>query len=151
MRTPVGYYVAQLYSTKGFPAIVLGTGNMDEDGYLAYFCKAGDGVVDVQLISDLHKSEVFQVAAFLSVPESTRVAPPSADLWEGQTDEGELGFSYDFVELWTGDYIKRDDTGKRNFKNGLKEEDLKQLEDWGLAAEKVHKRNFHKIAGIQNL
>ena len=60
----------------------------DEDGYLRYFCKAGDGVVDVQLIADLHKSEVFQVAKYLEIPEEIRVAPPSADLWEGQTDEG---------------------------------------------------------------
>lgn len=101
MRTPVGYYVAQLCGQNGTPAIVMGTGNMDEDGYLAYFCKAGDGVVDVQLISDLHKSEVFAVARAIGVPSSTVEAPPSADLWEGQTDEDELGFSYDFVELLT--------------------------------------------------
>ena len=56
MRTPINYYCAQLLSQMGYPAIVMGTGNMDEDGYLAYFCKAGDGVVDVQLIADLHNS-----------------------------------------------------------------------------------------------
>eukprot|EP00741_Cyanophora_paradoxa_P011597 tig00020563_g11205.t1 len=151
MRTPCGYYVAQLYSCNGSPAIVMGTGNMDEDGYLAYFCKAGDGVVDVQLISDLHKSEVFKVAAAVGVPENTRKAPPSADLWDGQTDEGELGFSYDFVELWTGDYVKRTEAEKAAFREGLSEADLKQLEEWGAAAERVHKRNFHKIQGIQNL
>lgn len=61
MRTPVGYYVAQLLSQNGTPCVVMGTGNYDEDGYLMYYCKAGDGVVDVQLIADLHKSEVFQV------------------------------------------------------------------------------------------
>jgi hypothetical protein len=53
-------------------------------GYLLYFCKAGDGTVDLQLIWDLHKSEVFAVGAYLGVPESILVAPPSADLWEGQ-------------------------------------------------------------------
>lgn len=62
---------------------MLGTGNHDEDGYLGYFCKAGDGVVDVQLISDLHKSEVFKVGAELGVPESILRSPPSADLWDG--------------------------------------------------------------------
>jgi NAD+ synthase (glutamine-hydrolysing) len=76
MRTPVAYYVAQLYSQIGLPCIVLGTGNLDEDGYLYYFCKAGDGVADVQLIADLHKSEVFQVAALLNVPKSVLEAPP---------------------------------------------------------------------------
>eukprot|EP00124_Ichthyophonus_hoferi_P005409 Ihof_evm2s776 gene=Ihof_evmTU2s776 len=87
MRAPVGYYVAQLLSQAGTPSVVMGTGNMDEDGYLAYFCKAGDGVVDIQLIADLHKSEVFAVGEALGVPSSTLIAPPSADLWEGQTDE----------------------------------------------------------------
>lgn len=93
------YYTAQLLSTNGFPCIVLGTGNYDEDGYLRYFCKAGDGTVDVQLIADLHKSEVFSVARELGVAKSIQVAPPTADLWEGQTDEDEMGFSYDFVEV----------------------------------------------------
>ena len=151
MRTPVGYYVAQLYSQKGTPAIVMGTGNMDEDGYLAYFCKAGDGVVDVQLISDLHKSEVFTVAKELGVPTATVVAPPSADLWEGQTDEDELGFTYDFIELFTGTYLRLDDAGKAAFVADLSPEAKAQFDSWSAAAVAVHKRNAHKIAGIQNL
>jgi NAD+ synthase (glutamine-hydrolysing) len=44
MRTPVGYYVAQLLSQQGLGCVVMGTGNRDEDGYLYYFCKAGDGI-----------------------------------------------------------------------------------------------------------
>mmetsp|Transcript_4486 Transcript_4486/g.4946 ORF Transcript_4486/g.4946 Transcript_4486/m.4946 type:complete len:294 (-) Transcript_4486:48-929(-) len=151
MRTPVGYYVAQLYSQQGNPAIVMGTGNMDEDGYLAYFCKAGDGVVDVQLISDLHKSEVFQVARALGVPNNTVVAPPSADLWEGQTDEDELGFSYDFVELFTGAYLKLSDSEKEAFKASLSADALQQFHHLAAAAEGVHRRNAHKLNGIQNL
>lgn len=151
MRTPVGYYVAQLFSQQGSPAIVMGTGNMDEDGYLAYFCKAGDGVVDVQLISDLHKSEVFTVARAIGVPESTIVAPPSADLWEGQTDEDELGFTYDFVELFTGYYLKLTDAAKEEFRASLSEEGLKEFDACAKAAEGVHRRNAHKLAGIQNL
>lgn len=103
LRTPVNYFVAQLLGQEGYRCIVLGTGNFDEDGYvmvmvvvvmrryLCYFCKAGDGVVDVQVIADLHKSEVFQVARHLNIVKSILNAPPSADLWEGQTDEEELG------------------------------------------------------------
>lgn len=151
MRTPVGYYVAQLMSQSGAPAIVMGTGNQDEDGYLAYFCKAGDGVVDVQLISDLHKSEVFKVASALGVPQATVVAPPSADLWDGQTDEDELGFTYDFVELLTGAYLILDAAGQAEFKKSLGAEALAQFESHATAAETVHKRNAHKIEGIQNL
>lgn len=151
MRTPVGYYVAQLYSQQGNPAIVMGTGNMDEDGYLAYFCKAGDGVVDVQLISDLHKSEVFQVARALGVPSATVVAPPSADLWDGQTDEDELGFTYDFVELFTGFYLKKTAEEQEAFRSSLSEEAAIQFDAHAKAAEGVHRRNKHKLAGIQNL
>lgn len=84
MRTPVGFFSAQLLSQSGYPCIVLGTGNYDEDGYLYYFCKAGDGVADVQLIADLHKSEVFKVGKELNVPSSILGAPPSADLWAGK-------------------------------------------------------------------
>lgn len=101
MRTPVAFYSAQSLSSNGIPSTVVGTGNYDEDGYLFYFCKAGDGISDVQLIHDLHKSEVFAVAAALHLPQKVATAVPSADLWEGQTDENELGISYDFVELYT--------------------------------------------------
>eukprot|EP00658_Telonema_sp_P-2_P084087 TRINITY_DN9242_c0_g1_i1.p1 TRINITY_DN9242_c0_g1~~TRINITY_DN9242_c0_g1_i1.p1 ORF type:complete len:233 (-),score=81.65 TRINITY_DN9242_c0_g1_i1:294-992(-) len=151
MRTPVGYYVAQLYSQEGTPAIVMGTGNMDEDGYLAYFCKAGDGVVDVQLISDLHKSEVFAVARALKVPGSTVEAAPSADLWEGHTDEEELGFSYDFVELFTGHYLPLSEADKAAFNGALSAEAKAQFDELSEKAIAVHRRNYHKILGIQNL
>jgi NH3-dependent NAD+ synthetase len=65
MRTPVGYYCAQLLSQAGTPCVVMGTGNRDEDGYLAYFCKAGDGVVDIQLIADLHKVTLLYLRTYL--------------------------------------------------------------------------------------
>lgn len=143
MRTPVGFYTAQLLTQEGTPAVVIGTGNKDEDGYLFYFCKAGDGVADIQLIADLHKSEVFAVGVELKVPESILVAPPSADLWDGQTDEGELGFPYDFVELYT-EYLDYSEEAKEQFKKQLSEEALKQFNETGEKALKVHLRNKHK-------
>jgi len=151
MRTPTGYYVAQLISQTGKPCIVLGTGNMDEDGYLAYFCKAGDGVVDVQLISDIHKSEVFLVGAALGVPAATLEAAPSADLWDGQTDEEELGLTYDFIELLTGSYLKGSDADRAAFTSSLSPDGLKQFEDWSKKAVAVHQRNAHKLNGVINL
>jgi NAD+ synthase (glutamine-hydrolysing) len=151
MRTPVGYYVAQLFSATGEPAIVMGTGNQDEDGYVGFFAKAGDGVVDVGLIHDLHKSEVFAIGAFLGVPASILSAQPSADLWDGQSDEGELGFSYDFIELWTGAIIKMNDEERARFVAGLPADAREQFESWGAKAVAVHKRNAHKLAGIVNL
>ena len=151
MRAPCQYYVAQLISQEGFPCIVMGTGNQDEDGYLAYFCKAGDGVVDVQLISDLHKSEVFTVGRALGVPSATLDAAPSADLWDGQTDEEELGLTYDFIELFTGMYLPLGEDGREAFKKSLSTEGLAQFEDWAQKAQTVHKRNAHKLDGVKNL
>ncbi|KAM7457273.1 hypothetical protein BLSTO_01972 [Blastocystis sp. subtype 1] len=151
MRTPVGYYVAQLLSQAGTPCVVMGTGNRDEDGYLGYFCKAGDGVVDVQLIADLHKSEVFKVGAVLGVPESILRSPPSADLWEGQTDENELGVTYDFVELYTGWFLPLQDSEKKAFVEGMDEETKKEWEHFSQICETVHRRNAHKLNGPKNL
>lgn len=151
MRTPPGFYVAQLLSQEGTPAIVMGTGNKDEDFYLGYFCKAGDGVVDVQIISDLHKSEVFTVAEVLNVPANTRQAAPSADLWEAQTDEDELGFPYDFVELFTGWYLNQTETCKLEFLDSLSAEARQQFEQYTNACELVHRRNAHKLKGQVNL
>ncbi|CCW70653.1 unnamed protein product [Phytomonas sp. Hart1] len=151
MRTPTIYYISQLFSQEGTPAIVMGTGNKDEDFYLGYFCKAGDGVVDLQLISDLHKSEVYLVAEALGVPESTRLAPASADLWEGHTDEDELGFPYDFVELFTGWYIEQNETTKIDFIEGLSYEARCQFKAYAKACEDVHRRNAHKLSGLVSL
>ena len=142
MRTPVNYFIAQVLS-QSTPAIVLGTGNMDEDGYLFYFCKAGDGVVDVQLIADLHKNEVFKVAEKLNIPKSILDAPPSADLWEGQTDEEELGVSYDFVELYT-ELLKLDQIIKINMLDKLDKEALEEYNFFTQKIEIIHNKNKHK-------
>jgi NAD+ synthase (glutamine-hydrolysing) len=150
MRTPSSYYVAQLLSQSGFPCIVMGTGNKDEDHYLAYFCKAGDGVVDVQLIAGIHKSEVFLAARELGSPVSILDAKPSADLWDGQSDEDELGFSYDFIELWIN-YVEMDENGQNEFKTGLSADALQQLDDWGAKAVAVHNRNKHKLNSPFNI
>jgi len=151
LRTPTAYYVAQLLTQSGTPCVVMGTGNKDEDGYLAYFCKAGDGVVDIQLIADIHKSEVFAVGRELGVPTSTLNALPSADLWDGQTDEEELGFSYDFVELYTGGYLPLSDSEKATFKSSLDQEAREKFEKWATAAERVHSRNKHKLETPHNI
>jgi len=143
MRTPVAYFTSQLIAQEGLPCVVMGTGNKDEDGYLMYFCKAGDGVVDVQLIADLHKREVFMVGKVLGVPMSILEAPPSADLWEGQTDENELGFSYDFVELYTT-YLELNESETTSFRSSLCSEALAQLDKSGEMAQLIHKRNKHK-------
>lgn len=150
MRTPVGYYAAQLLSSNGIRSVVMGTGNKDEDGYLAYFCKAGDGVVDLQLIAGLHKSEVFTVGSNLGVPESILSAKPSADLWDGQTDEDEIGVSYDFIELFAGWYLKLSEIDQKKFINGLKD-GFHEFSTSASRVMKIHKANSHKLNSPKNL
>jgi len=77
--------------------IVMGTGNKSEIA-IGYFTKYGDGGVDCETIGDLYKSEVYKIARELKIPDSIMNATPSADLWEGQTDEDEMGFTYGDLE-----------------------------------------------------
>ncbi|TCS96474.1 NAD+ synthase [Hazenella coriacea] len=76
-----------------FEALVVGTSNRTEL-LLGYGTQYGDGASAVNPIGDLYKTQVRQLSAFLGVPEQIIIKPPSADLWENQTDEGELGFTY---------------------------------------------------------
>jgi NAD+ synthase len=73
--------------------LVVGTGNKTESliGYTTLF---GDSACAFNPIGDLYKSQVRQLAAAMGVPEAIIRKAPSADLWPGQTDEGEAGFSY---------------------------------------------------------
>ena len=74
-------------------ALVLGTSNKSEL-MLGYGTLYGDLASAVNPIGDLYKSEVFELAAYLGVSESIITKPPSADLWDGQSDEADLGYTY---------------------------------------------------------
>lgn len=78
-------------------ALVAGTGNRTET-MLGYTTLHGDSACGFRPIAHLYKCQVRQLAAYLGVPEEVVLKPPSAELWHGQTDEGELGFSYDEVD-----------------------------------------------------
>jgi NAD+ synthase len=78
---------------RGRHRLVLGTGNKSEI-LLGYFTKHGDGGADLLPIGDLYKTEVRELARRLGVPAPILARPPTAGLWEGQTDEGELGRPY---------------------------------------------------------
>jgi NAD+ synthase len=78
-------------------ALVIGTGNRSEI-LLGYCTRWGDGAYDLNPLGGLYKSQLYPLAEYLGVPESIRRKPPSADLWPGQTDEGELGFDYATVD-----------------------------------------------------
>ena len=73
--------------------VVMGTSNQSEI-MMGYFTKFGDGACDVTPMANLYKTEVRQLARLIGVPEPVIAKPPSAGLWEGQTDESEMGITY---------------------------------------------------------
>ena len=85
-------------STK-HEALVVGTGNKTEL-LLGYFTLYGDGACALEPIGHLYKTEVKQLAKYLEIPKQIIDKAPSADLWEGQTDEKELGISYKEIDEW---------------------------------------------------
>jgi NAD+ synthase len=90
--------MAILYALAGsLGALVVGTGNKSEL-LLGYFTKYGDGGADLLPVGDLYKTEVRALSAELGLPEAVRWRPPTAGLWEGQTDEGELGLPYEAID-----------------------------------------------------
>ncbi|MCR5347554.1 MAG: NAD(+) synthase [Fretibacterium sp.] len=84
--------------------LVCGTSNRSEYE-TGYFTKYGDSASDLWPLADLFKTEVRAAARVLDVPERIIVKAPTAGLWEGQTDEGEMGFSYEDLDryLLTGE------------------------------------------------
>lgn len=77
--------------------LVCGSSNRSELT-VGYFTKYGDGGVDIAPLAHLTKKEVREIAAFLGVPERIITKPPSAGLWPGQTDEGEMGLTYEVLD-----------------------------------------------------
>ncbi len=78
-------------------ALVLGTSNKSET-LLGYGTKYGDLAADIEVIGDLYKDEVFALADFVGLPREIIEKPPTAELYQGQTDEGELGASYSQID-----------------------------------------------------
>lgn len=79
--------------------LVVGTGNRSE-AYVGYFTKYGDGGVDVLPLGGLVKSQVKELALYLGVPEAVVERTPTAGLWPGQTDEGEMGLTYAALDAY---------------------------------------------------
>lgn len=120
-----------------FNRLVLGTSNRSEF-LTGYFTKWGDGASDYAPLINLYKTEVWEVAKLIGVPERIIKKKPTAGLWEGQTDEDELGISYRILDeiLWRLVDLKKP-----------KEEIAREL---GLSLEKIEyvedlvKRSEHK-------
>ncbi len=111
---------------------VLGTGNLDELT-VGYFTKYGDGGVDFLPLGSLTKGEVRDLARELGVPQQVIDKPPSAGLWANQTDEGEMGLTYQQLDA----YLRGEEVP----------EDVRQrIQD--LNAASLHKRTLPKVAPL---
>jgi NAD+ synthase len=93
LRMIILYYYAAIMN-----GLVLGTGDKSEIA-LGYFTKYGDGAADLFPIADVYKTQVRSLARYLSIPSDIINKKSSARLWKGHTAEGELGLSYDEVDL----------------------------------------------------
>ena len=92
LRMAIIYYFANILNY-----IVIGTSNKSEIA-IGYFTKYGDGGADILPLGGLLKTEVRELATELDIPEEIIRRKPSAGLWEGQTDEGELALSYEELD-----------------------------------------------------
>lgn len=118
------YYYAGTYNY-----LVLGGSNKSEFT-IGYFTKHGDSGVDLLPIAYFIKKEIRQMAKYLNIPDIIIEKAPTAGLWEGQTDEDEMGFDYDTLD----NYILN--------KNG-EEEIIEKIKEMNRKSE--HKRNFPPI------
>ncbi|TLZ67385.1 MAG: NAD+ synthase [Methanobacteriota archaeon] len=132
IRMIILYYIA---NTQG--RIVMGTGNKSEIA-VGYFTKFGDGGVDFLPIGDLYKTQVREMASFLGVPKRIVEKVPTAGLWKGQTDEGELGIAYadlDRVLLGIEIHLSAEEIAGQT---GIALKKVRRVED--LVSRSAHKR-----------
>jgi NAD+ synthase len=113
--------------------LVCGTGNKSEL-MVGYFTKYGDGGVDILPIADLFKCQVRQLAQELKIPRGVIIKPPTAGLWQGQTDEGEMGITYKAL-----DEILDKFCGNKQVPNS---EEFNKIK-------KMYKRSEHKRKGAE--
>jgi len=85
------------YFANKLNCLVLGTGNKSEIS-IGYFTKYGDGGADLLPLGNLLKTEVRELAKILEIPSEIIQRVPTAGLWEGQTDEGEIGITYEELD-----------------------------------------------------
>jgi NAD+ synthase len=126
--------------------LVLGTGNRTEIclGYTTWY---GDSACSINPVGELYKTEVRQMAKVLGVPDQIITKAPSADLWAGQTDEGEIGVTYEQIDLILKSILDNEITSKSELINlGYNESDLKKVID--LLNKNAFKRSLPEIAQL---
>ncbi|RLI74661.1 NAD(+) synthetase [Archaeoglobales archaeon] len=133
--------ILNYYYANELNRLVAGTGNKTEL-LIGYFTKYGDGGVDFLPIGDLYKTEVRELAKYLGVPERIINKTPTAGLWVGQTDEGEIGMSYNELDKIL---IAIEKNNTENIEKAELEKVLKMIEG------SKHKREMPFIAFVRDL
>ena len=136
LRMAMLYFVGQ---TKG-KCLIVGTSNRTELA-IGYFTKFGDGAADFEPLASLYKQEVRKIAEILNIPRIVITKAPSAGLWQGQTDEGEIGLLYDIID----EILYRIDNNL-DFK-GFNERDISQVRKMMSAAE--HKLSMPPLFDVR--
>lgn len=112
LRMNLLYAYAQNYNY-----LVVGTDNADE-WHIGYFTKYGDGGVDLLPIAHLLKQDVFAAAKILKVTDEIIVRTPTASLWDGQTDEQEMQFSYQELDQYLlGNHLQISESVKKKIEH----------------------------------
>ncbi len=141
-RAVMNYYVANVENR-----IVLGTGNRSE-AMTGYFTKYGDQAVDCNPIGDLYKQQVRQLAAHVGVPHELVMQTPTAEMWEGQTDEAEMGLNYDHLDAVLALHVDGplSTAATVRYVDGVTEEHVERVEE--LVEGSAHKRSMPPAPGL---
>lgn len=124
--------------SAAFNGLVIGTGNKTEI-LLGYTTLYGDSASAINPIGDLYKAQVRQLAQAVDVPDEIINKPPSADLWEGQTDEDELGFTYQEVDKLLYLMVDQRHTPEEAVQSGFKEEFVRRV------LERVRRNQYKRV------
>ena len=114
---------------KAIPALVVGTENKTEH-LLGYYTKFGDEASDVEPLRHLYKTQVYELARHLGIPKKILTKPPTAGLWQGQTDEGEFGFTYRQADTILSLFIDEHKTKKQIVVMGFNKDLIERMWWW---------------------
>ncbi|MFO7793073.1 MAG: NAD+ synthase [Candidatus Saliniplasma sp.] len=142
VRMCLEYYYANVESS-----LVVGTSNKSEL-LLGYTTKYGDSAADFLPVGDIYKSDIRELAKIIGVPKKFLDKVPRAGLWEGQTDEDELGYTYEEIDEILKGLEKGYSIEKIAESNGISTEDVQDIK--ARVEENAHKRKMPTIAKLRS-
>ncbi len=142
IRMCLEYYQANIENS-----LVVGTSNKSEI-LLGYTTKFGDSAADFLPMGDVYKTDVRQIAEKIGVPDRFLDKVPRAGLWEGQTDEDELGHTYKEIDKVLKGIERQENLGKIAERNGLTTESVEDIKN--MVEKSTHKRKLPTIVKLRS-